>query len=122
MKYVFLMTLIFGLSSLQQDIKLNGTYKAEFENYFRNDGYVTFYENNFKWRPFRFLAFEGKINYSKKTIYLENESDLIYSIRYENIKNDTIVFYVYDKNKKGNWLDIAIGEGKFIKQNNNPLQ
>lgn len=116
MKHIFLMTLIFGLSSLKQDAKLNGTYKAEFENYFQNDGYVTFYENNFKWRPFGFFPFEGKINYSKNTIYLENESNLIYSIDYENIKNDTIVFYVYDKKGKGNCLDIAIGEGKFIKQ------
>lgn len=116
MKHIFLMTLIFGLSSLQQDVKLDGAYKAEFENYFQNDGYVTFNENNFKWRPFRFLPFEGKVNYLKNTIYLESESNLIYSIRYENIKNDTIDFYVYDRNGKGNWLDIAIGKGKFIKQ------
>jgi hypothetical protein len=116
MKHLFLMTLILGLSSLQQDVKLDGAYKVRFENYFQNDGYVTFYKNNFKWRPFHFLPFEGKINYSKNIIYLESESNLIYGIRYENIKNDTIVFCVYDRNGKGNWLDIAIGKGKFIKE------
>lgn len=116
MKYIFLMRLIFGLSSFQQDIKLDGAYKVEFENYFQNDGYVTFYGDNFKWRPIRFLPFEGKIKYFKNTIYLESESNLIYDISYENIKNDTIVFYVFDRNEKGNWLDIAIGKGKFIKQ------
>lgn len=115
MKYIFLMTIFFCLTSLKQDNQLNGAYKVIFENYFENDGYVTFYGNNFKWRPFRFLPFEGKINYYKNTIYLESDSNSIYGIRSENIKNDTIVFYVYDKNGKGNWLDIAIGSGKFIK-------
>jgi hypothetical protein len=116
MKHIFLMTLIFAFSYIPQDVKLNGTYKVEFENYFQNDGYVSFNENNFKWRPFRFLPFEGKINYLKNSIYLESQSNLIYNIRYENIKNDTIVFYVYDQKGTGNYLDIAIGKGKFIKE------
>lgn len=116
MKYIFLMTIFFCLTSLKQDAQLNGSYKVVFENYFENDGYVTFYGNNFKWRPFRFLPFEGKINYNKNIIYLEIDSNSIYGIPSENIKNDTIDFYIYDRNGKGNWLDIAIGKGKFIKQ------
>ena len=115
MKDVLIITLIFVLSCFKQDIKLIGAYKVEFENYFQNDGYVTFYENNFKWRPNRFFPFEGKINYSKNTIYLESESNLIYGVPYQNVKNDTIIFYVYDKKGKGNCLDIATGEGRFIK-------
>ncbi|WNM18799.1 hypothetical protein [Flavobacterium capsici] len=115
MKYIFLMTLFFCLTSLKQENKLNGAYNVVFENYFDNDGYVTFYGDNFKWRPFHYLPFEGKINYHKNTIYLESDSNLIYGIRTENIKNDTIVFSVHDKNGKGNWLDIAIGRGKLIK-------
>jgi hypothetical protein len=115
MKHILLITLFFAFSGFKQDVKLDGTYKAEFENYFQNDGYVNFYGNNFKWRPKRFLPFEGKINYTKNRIYLESESNLIYSIAYENVKNDTIIFYVYDKNGKGNYLDIAIGKGKLIK-------
>lgn len=116
MKYIFLMTMFFCLSSLKQDNQLNGHYKVVFENYFENDGYVTFNGYDFKWKPFRFLPFDGKINYYKNTIYLENNSNTIYGIRSENIKKDTIIFYVYDKNGKGNWLDIAIGSGKFIKE------
>lgn len=110
------MTLIFASSYIPQDVKLDGAYKVEFENYFQNDGYVSFNGNNFKWRPFHFLSFEGKINYLKNSIYLESQSNLIYKIRHENIKNDTIVFSVYDKNGTGNYMDIAIGRGKFIKE------
>ena len=114
MKYILIITFIFLLTSFKQDNKLDGAYKVEFENNFQNDGYVTFYGDNFKWRPKSFLPFEGKINYSKNTIYLESNSSYIYSVAYQNIKNDTIIFYVYDKNGKGNYLDIAIGKGKFI--------
>jgi hypothetical protein len=115
MKHILLITLIIVLSSFKQDIKLDGSYKVEFENYFQNDGYVTFYENNFKWRPSRFLPFEGKINYLKNEIYIKIGSNLIYGVPYKNVKNDTIIFYVYDKNRGGNWLDIAAGKGRFIK-------
>jgi len=115
MKYILIITFIFLLTSFKQDNKLDGAYKAEFDSYFQNDGYVTFYGGNFKWRPKNFLPFEGKINYLKNTIYLESNSNYIYSVAYQNIKKDTINFYVYDKNGKGNYLDIAIGKGRFIR-------
>ena len=115
MKYILIIIFIFLLTSFKQDNKLNGPYKVEFDSYFQYDGYVTFYGDTFKWRPKSFLPFEGKINYLKNTIYLESNSNYIYSVEYQDMKNDTINLYVYDKNRKGNYLDIAIGKGRFIK-------
>lgn len=113
---ILLLSISFILTSFNQEDKLNGVYKVEFDSAFKNDGYVSFYGKNFKWRPFHFLPFDGKINYLGNKIYLENESNLLYIIDYKYIKKDTIIFYVHDKKEKGNYLDIAIGTGKFIKE------
>jgi|GEM_PF-612782 len=112
-----IITILFFNLNCQENNKLKGRYYCLIENnyYYSQTDKITFNDSTFvfdnKFKP------KGKISYGS-IILMDNfmNSDLSISIFKEQIKKDTIVFYIH--NKKGpvtNYLDISVGKGKFIK-------
>lgn len=102
-----------------KSIKLNGTYKVEFNNNSnQKDGYMTFNDSVFTMRNNHFLPYNGKVEYYKTltSISSEHESNIIIDFRTNEIGKDTINFQVHDKDiVKMSYLDISVNSGKMIK-------
>ena len=108
---------VLSISLNQKTDKLNGRYNYLIED---NNSYVqrdkiTFNDSVFvfdsKYMP------KGKISYGN-IILLENfiNQDLIISIPKDQIKKDTILFYMHDKQSSAaNYLDEVVGKGKLIR-------
>lgn len=117
MKYLFILVTVLSISLNQKTDKLNGRYNYLIED---NNSYVqrdkiTFNDSVFvfdsKYMP------KGKISYGN-IILLENfiNQDLIISIPKDQIKKDTILFYMHDKQSSAaNYLDEVVGKGKLIR-------
>lgn len=117
MKYLFILVTVLSISLNQKTDKLNGRYNYLIED---NNSYVqrdkiTFNDSVFvfdsKYMP------KGKISYGN-IIVLENfiNQDLIISIPKDQIKKDTILFYMHDKQSSAaNYLDEVVGKGKLIR-------
>jgi hypothetical protein len=116
MKYFALLITLFLISFNQKTEKLTGRYNylIEDDNSYIQKDKITFKDSVFvfdnKYMP------KGKISYGN-VILLDNliNTDLILSIRKDQIKKDTIQFYIHNKNGGGNYLDISEGRGKLIK-------
>ncbi|MWB95304.1 hypothetical protein GON26_13125 [Flavobacterium sp. GA093] len=117
MKYFILITTFFFINfNPQENDKLNGRYNYLLEDYdlYVQKDKITFKDSVFvfdnKYQP------KGKISYGN-VILLENfiNTDLIISISKDQIKKDTILFYMHDKRDGGNYLDSSTGKGKLIK-------
>ncbi|RED21994.1 hypothetical protein BD847_3487 [Flavobacterium cutihirudinis] len=119
MKYLALLITLVSINLIQKTDKLTGRYNYLLEDYglYAQKNKITFKDSVFifdnKYMP------KGKISYGN-VILLENfiNRDLIISIRKDQIKKDTIQFYIHDKSGGGNYLDISSGKGKLIKINN----
>ena len=117
MKYLFILVTVLSISLNQKTDKLNGRYNYLIED---NNSYVqrdkiTFNDSVFvfdsKYMP------KGKISYGN-IILLENfiNQDLIISIPKDQIRKDTILFYMHDKQSSAaNYLDEVVGKGKLIR-------
>lgn len=115
MKYFALIITLLYINLNQTD-KLTGRYNylIEDNNLYLQKDKITFNDSVFvfdnKYMP------KGKISYGN-TILLENfiNTDLIISISKDQIKKDTIEFFMHDKKDGGNYLDISSGKGKLIR-------
>lgn len=117
MKYFFITIALFSISLSQKTDQLNGRYNylIEDNNIYVQKDKITFKDSVFvfdnKYMP------KGKISYGN-VILLDNfiNTDLIISISKDQIKKDTILFYMHDKkSSSANYLDEVVGKGKLIK-------
>ncbi len=116
MKYFALIITLLYINLNQKTDKLTGRYNylIEDNNLYLQKDKITFNDSVFvfdnKYMP------KGKISYGN-TILLENfiNTDLIISISKDQIKKDTIEFFMHDKKDGGNYLDISSGKGKLIR-------
>jgi hypothetical protein len=117
MKYFTLIITLLFIPLNQQTDKLTGRYNYFIED---NNSYIQKDKITFKDSIFvfdnKFLP-KGKISYGN-TILLDNfiNTDLTISISKDQIKNDTILFYMHDKQSSAaNYLDEVVGKGKLIR-------
>ncbi|WP_428230048.1 hypothetical protein [Flavobacterium sp.] len=117
MKYLTLIITLLFITPNQQTNKLTGRYNYFIED---NNSYIQKDKITFKDSVFvfdnKFLP-KGKISYGK-IILLDNfiNTDLIISISKDQIKKDTILFYLHDKQSSAvNYLDEVVGKGKLIR-------
>jgi len=117
MKYLILIMTLVSFNLNQETEKLNGRYNylVEENNTYIQKDKITFKDSVFvfdrKYMP------KGKIAYGN-VIVLENffNTDLVISISKDQIKKDTILFDMHDKQSSAaNYLDEVVGKGKFIK-------
>ena len=117
MKYFTLIITLISINSNQKTDKLNGPYNylIEDNNFYIQKDKISFNDSVFvfdnKYMP------KGKISYGN-IVLLENfiNADLIISISKDQIKKDTILFYMHDKkSSSANYLDEVVGKGKLIK-------
>ncbi|WP_240475254.1 hypothetical protein [Flavobacterium reichenbachii] len=117
MKYFILIIALISFNLNQDTDKLNGRYNylIEDNNVYIQKDKITFKDSVFvfdnKYMP------KGKISYGN-VILLDNfiNTDLIISISKDQIKKDTIPFYMHDKKHRVmNYLDIVVGKGKLIR-------
>jgi hypothetical protein len=117
MKYFTLIITLISINSNQKTDKLNGRYNylIEDNNFYIQKDKISFSDSVFvfdnKYMP------KGKISYGN-IVLLENfiNADLIISISTDQIKKDTILFYMHDKkSSSANYLDEVVGKGKLIK-------
>ncbi|MDA6072246.1 hypothetical protein NJT12_21695 [Flavobacterium sp. AC] len=117
MKYFTLIITLFFINSNQKTDKLIGRYNylIEDENVYTQKDKITFNDSVFVFDN-KYLP-KGKISYGN-VILLDNfiNTDLIISITKDQIKNDTILFNMHDKqSSSANYLDQVVGKGKLIK-------
>lgn len=117
MKYFTLIITLFFISINQKTDKLAGRYNylIEDDNVYIQKDKITFNDSVFAFDN-KYLP-KGKISYGN-TILLDNfiNTDLIISISKDQIKKDTILFYMHDKQSSAaNYLDEVVGKGKLIK-------
>ena len=118
MKHLTLIITFFFINfSNQENDRLKGRYSylIEDDNAYIIKDKITFNDSVFvfdnKYVP------KGKISYGN-TILLDNfiNTDLIISISKDQIKKDTIQFYMHDRQSSAaNYLDEVVGKGKLIK-------
>ena len=117
MKYLILIITLFSINLNQETDKLNGRYNylVEEDNIYYLRDKITFKDSVFVFDN-KFLP-KGKISYGN-IILLENffNTDLVISIPKDQIKKDTILFYMHDKQSSAaNYLDEVVGKGKLIR-------
>lgn len=117
MRYFTLIITLFFLNLNQETDKLTGRYNylIEDNNLYIQKDKITFKDSVFafdnKYMP------KGKISYGS-TILLDNfiNTNLIISIPKDQIKKDTILFYMHDKqSSSANYLEEVVGKGKLIR-------
>lgn len=118
MKYFALIITFFFINfSNQETNKLKGSYYFISETgYFMNQNDKVIFKDSTYTFSNKFIL-SGKISYGQNLL-LDNftSSNIIISIQKNQIGKDTMVFYIH--NTKGpaiNYLDIAVGKGKFIR-------
>jgi hypothetical protein len=117
MRYFTLIITLFFLNLNQETDKLTGRYNylIEDNNLYIQKDKITFKDSVFafdnKYMP------KGKISYGS-TILLDNfiNTNLIISIPKDQIKKDTMLFYMHDKqSSSANYLEEVVGKGKLIR-------
>lgn len=117
MKYFALLITLFFINLNQKTDKLTGRYNYLIENdnaYIQKDK-ITFNDSVFAFDN-KFMP-KGKVSYGN-VILLDNfiNTDLIISISKDQIKKDTVLFYMHNKNSSSaNYLDEVVGKGKLIR-------
>lgn len=117
MKYFALLITLFFINLNQKTDKLTGRYNYLIENdnaYIQKDK-ITFNDSVFTFDN-KFMP-KGKVSYGN-VILLDNfiNTDLIISISKDQIKKDTVLFYMHNKNSSSaNYLDEVVGKGKLIR-------
>jgi len=117
MKYLVLIITLLSIHFNQETDKLNGRYNylLEDDNVYVQKDKITFKDSVFVFDN-KYLP-KGKISYGN-VIVLDNfiNRDLIISIPKDQIKKDTILFDMHDKQSSAaNYLDEVVGKGKLIK-------
>ncbi|MNL46529.1 hypothetical protein D3C87_1692520 [compost metagenome] len=117
MKYLILIITLLSINLNQETDKLNGRYNylVEDNNLYIQKDKITFKDSVFVFDN-KYLP-KGKISYGN-VILLKNfiNTDLIISIPKDQIKKDTILFYMHDKQSSAaNYLDEVVGKGKLIR-------
>ena len=117
MKYLTLIITLFFITPNQQTDKLTGRYNylIEDDNVYVQKDKITFNDSVFVFDN-KYLP-KGKISYGN-VILLDNfiNRDLIISIPKDEIKKDTILFYMHDKQSAAaNYIDEVVGKGKLIR-------
>lgn len=117
MKYFTLIITLFFIHSNQKTDQLIGRYNylLEDENVYIQKDKITFNDSIFAFDN-KYLP-KGKISYGN-VILLDNfiNTDLIISISKDQIKKDTILFHMHDKQSSAaNYLDEVVGKGKLIR-------
>jgi hypothetical protein len=117
MKYFTLIITLLSFSFIQKTDKLTGRYNylIEEDNLYILKDKITFNDSVFVFDN-KYLP-KGKVSYGN-VILLDNfiNRDLIISISKDQIKKDTILFYMHDKNSSStNYLDEVVGKGKLIR-------
>ena len=117
MKYLLMITILFSINLNQKTDQLNGRYNylIEDNNLYIQKDKITFKDSVFVFDN-KYLP-KGKISYGN-VILLENfmNTDLIISISKDQIKKDTIEFFMHDKKSSAaNYLDEVVGKGKLIR-------
>ncbi|TPG35520.1 hypothetical protein [Flavobacterium pectinovorum] len=117
MKYFTLIITLLFINLNQKTDKLTGRYNylIEDSNFYIQKDKITFNDSVFKFDN-KYMP-KGKISYGN-IILLDNfiNTDLIISISKDQIKKDTILFYMHDKQSSAaNYLDEVVGKGKLIK-------
>ncbi|QSB26660.1 hypothetical protein [Flavobacterium sp. CLA17] len=117
MKYLFTIITLLFISLNQETDKLTGRYSylTEDNNLYIQKDKITFKDSVFVFDN-KYLP-KGKISYGN-TILLDNfiNTDLIISISKDQIKKDTILFYMHDKKSSAaNYLNEIVGKGKLIR-------
>jgi hypothetical protein len=117
MKYLVLIITLLSINFNQETDKLNGRYNylLEDDNVYVQKDKITFKDSVFVFDN-KYLP-KGKISYGN-VIVLDNfiNRDLIISIPKDQIKKDTILFYMHDKQSSAaNYIDEVVGKGKLIK-------
>ena len=117
MKYLSIIITLLFISLNQTTDKLTGRYNylIEENNLYIQKDKITFKDSVFVFDN-KYLP-KGKISYGN-SILLDNfiNTDLIISISKDQIKKDTILFYIHDKKSSAaNYLDEIAGKGKLIR-------
>lgn len=118
MKYFALLITLFFINFNQKTDKLTGRYNYLIED--DNAAYILKDKITFKDSVFIFdnkFMPKGKISYGN-VILLDNfiNTDLIISISKDQIKKDTIPFFMHDKkSSSANYLDEVVGKGKLVR-------
>ncbi|OOV20108.1 hypothetical protein [Flavobacterium sp. LM4] len=115
--FILIITFFFINFGNQETDKLIGSYYFICENgYFTNQNDKIIFKDSTYAFSNKFIP-SGKISYGN-SILLDNftNSKTIISIPKNQIEKDTMIFYIHDRNGfVMNYLDIAVGKGKFIK-------
>ncbi|WP_119789332.1 hypothetical protein [Flavobacterium anhuiense] len=117
MKYFALLLTLFFINFNQKTDKLTGRYNylIEDDNAYILKDKITFKDSVFIFDN-KFMP-KGKISYGN-VILLDNfiNTDLIISISKDQIKKDTIPFFMHDKkSSSANYLDEVVGKGKLVR-------
>ncbi|MBL0735530.1 hypothetical protein JI750_01430 [Flavobacterium sp. GN10] len=117
MKYFALLITLFFINFNQKTDKLTGRYNylIEDDNAYVQKDKITFKDSVFAFDN-KYLP-KGKISYGN-VILLDNfiNTDLIISIPKDQIKKDTIPFFMHDKkSSSANYLDEVVGKGKLVR-------
>ncbi|WP_343696793.1 hypothetical protein [Flavobacterium sp.] len=117
MKYFALLITLFFINFNQKTEKLTGRYNylIEEDNVYIQKDKITFNDSVFKFDN-KYLP-KGKISYGNE-ILLDNfiNIDLIISIPKDQIKKDTIDFFIHNKQSPvSNYLDVVTGKGKLVR-------
>lgn len=117
MKYFALLLTLFFINFNQKTDKLTGRYHylIEDDNAYIQKDKITFKDSVFIFDN-KFMP-KGKISYGN-VILLDNfiNTDLIISISKDQIKKDTIPFFMHDKkSSSANYLDEVVGKGKLVR-------
>lgn len=117
MKYFALLITLFFINFNQKTDKLTGRYNylIEDDNSYILKDKITFKDSIFAFDN-KYLP-KGKVSYCN-VILLDNfiNTDLIISIPKDQIKKDTIPFFMHDKKSfAANYLDEVVGKGKLVR-------
>ena len=117
MKIIYHIIFLFTALLQQNDVKLKGKYKLEYNNHNIPSYVVTFSDSIYFKKSSRLISTtKGKIEYYKNIVTMSDEnSNLRIDFFKEDIEKDTIRFGTKDLNGKVNYLDISINSGKLIK-------
>lgn len=109
--------LYFGFTVLQEK-RFSERYFVQYKNEkMQQNGYIDFKDYSFTMKHYNQLPYSGTISYNPALIYLQrdSDSDIIISVKTNEIGKDTINFQVHDRRSSNSYLHISVNSGVFIK-------
>jgi spore cortex formation protein SpoVR/YcgB (stage V sporulation) len=110
---IYALSLIAGFLLVQDNVRLNGTYKIEFDKKYAQQGYqITFSDSVYKKIMPDAVTSKGKIMYAKyKTILRKDKEENPIEIDNRDLGKDTIKFATRNKTD----LSLVINRGNLIR-------